>query len=488
MKRIWIVFCLFAFSGCSLAPTYHRPEMDIPSSYKENFKWSRATPENVAFEHGPWWQMYDDPVLNELEEQVSAANQNIKVALARYEAARAELNVARADYYPTILGIENSYRQQLSGNAANKPKHSLYSDNLLALNLQYEVDVWGRVRNSVAAASSSAQASAADLAAISLSLHAELANNYFTLRSDDAAQRVLDATVNAYQKALNLTRRRHKGGVVPVADVDQAQNQLDTAKTAAADMHLQRAQLEHAIAILIGQLPASFTLPPVRYKTKLVTIATDLPSSLLERRPDIAAAELRVEAANSNIGVTRAAFFPAINFSAGLGVESTIFSNLLSSPSRIWSLGPTAASALLNNGSLPLITQTIFDGGKIRALNDQAYAQYNETVAAYRQTVLSAYQEVENSLVAIYQLDREHRSQTSATHAANRALSQALYRYKEGLTTYLDVVVAQNIALQTELTNINISARRQVESVQLIRALGGGWRRENNHVCLHRFH
>jgi NodT family efflux transporter outer membrane factor (OMF) lipoprotein len=474
MRWCWIILCLF-ISGCSFAPTYQRPEMAIPASYKEKIKWSRATPEKTVFEHKPWWCMYHDPILNNLEAQVSSANQNIKAAYARYLLARAELNVARADYFPTVLGVANSYRQQVSGNAANKPTVPLYSDNLLVVNMQYEVDLWGRVRNSVAAANSEATASAADLAAVTLNLHAELATDYFLLRGDDAAQQVLNATVIAYQKALDLTRRRYKGGLAPIADVDQAENQLETAKTAAADMYLKRTQLEHAIAILMGRLPATFTLKAIKYKPKLVTIAPYVPSLLLERRPDIANAELMVQAANSNIGVARAAFFPAFNLSAGIGFESSTLSNLVSSPSRIWSLGPTTATALLNNGSMPLLTQTLFDGGRISALSDEAYARYQETVATYREAVLTAYQEVENSLIALQQLDREHHSQSVATSAANRALSQAMYRYKEGLTTYLDVVFVQNIYLQAELSNINISARRQVESVQLIKALGGGW-------------
>lgn len=475
MNRFWIVLTLFLLTGCSFAPKYQRPELCIPPDYKESMRWSQAEPATVAFENGKWWEMYDDCILNELEENVTAANQNIKVALARYENARAALSVARSAYFPTVLGVENTFRQQTSGNAANKLAVPVYTDNLLLANFHYEVDVWGRIRNSVAAARSTAQASAADLAAVSLSLHAELARDYFTLRGYDASQRVLDETVFAYQKALDLTKRRHTGGVVSEVDVDQAQNQLDTAKTAAEDLRLKRAQLEHAIAILIGRPPASFALKPIVYHPKLVTIAPEIPSSLLERRPDIIEAELLVQAANSNIGVARAAFFPAINLSGGIGFESSQLSNLISSPSMVWSLGPTTATALLNNGSLPLVTQTLFDGGRLRGLSNQAYAQYKETVATYKQTVLNAYQEVENSLIALKQLDREHQTQTAAANAANRALTQAMYRYRGGLTTYLDVVVAQNIALQSELSDIDVSARRQVESVQLIKALGGGW-------------
>jgi NodT family efflux transporter outer membrane factor (OMF) lipoprotein len=305
-------------------------------------------------------------------------------------------------------------------------------------------------------------------------MHAELANDYFALRGDDAAQRILDKTVIVYERALYLTRKRYEGGADPVGNVDEAQNQLDTAKTQAADMHLKRAQLEHAIAVLIGEDPSSFSLKPELKKNKLVTINPQLPSTLLERRPDIAEAELKVQAANYNIGVARAAFFPAFNLSATIGFESANLGNLLTRPSLVWALGPTAASALLNNGNQPVLSQTIFDGGRLIALSNQAYAQYCETVAEYRQTVLTAYQEVEDSLSALRQLDRENKTQTLATSAANRSVNQALTRYKDGLTTYLDVVIIQNIALQAELSTIDIRTRRQIASVQLIKALGGG--------------
>lgn len=475
MKNSVIVFCSLIISACSLAPQYHRPAMPIPLAYKEKNTWCPAITQRNAFCRRPWWEWYGDATLNALEERVLPANQNLKAAFARYEQARADLAVARSAFFPNIVGIGNSFRQQTSGNIANKPTVSLYSDNLLAFNLHYEIDVWGRIRNSVVAAKSLMQASAYDFAAMNLSLHAELANTYFLLRGADQAQRILDKTVIAYQQALDLTVRRHKGGVVSVIDVDQAQNQLETAKTAAADMHLKRAQLEHGIAVLIGAPPALFCLKSVVAKPKWVTITPDLPSTLLERRPDIAEAEMLVKAANANIGVARAAFFPSVNFSLSGGLESATLANLISSPSLIWSLGPTTASALLNNGSMPFLTQTLFDGGRIRALSYQAQAKYHETVANYRETVLRAFQEVEDQLVALRQLDQENTTQTAATLAANRALKQAMYRYQGGLTTYLDVIIAQNIALQAELSTTDIHTRRQVSSVQLIKAIGGGW-------------
>lgn len=470
-----ILFSVLALAGCSFAPKYQRPPVATPAAYKEAGQWLQATPGSAALARGPWWYKYDDPVLNELEAQVVGANQNLKLAFARYEEARAILAQQRAAYFPNVLGIFNANKVQTSHNIANVPSFPLFTDIILSTNLTYEVDVWGRVRNSVAAANSLAQASAADLAAIDLSLHAELANDYFTLRGNDAAQRILDKTVRMYTRALYLIRSRYEGGAADISEVDEAISQLNTAKTLAADTRLQRAQLEHAIAVLIGQPPATFSLKPATPHLKQVIVNPELPSVLLERRPDVAEAELKVQAANYNIGVARAAFFPAFNLSAAIGYESQSLGNLLTSPSLIWALGPTTSSALLNNGSMPLVTQTIFDGGRLIALSQQAWAQYHEAVASYRQTVLTAYQEVEDSLVALHQLDQEQQTQAIATAAANHAVRQAMYRYRNGITTYLDVVVIQNLALQAELANVNILTRRQVASVQLIKALGGGY-------------
>lgn len=475
MKSILILIGIIALSACSFAPKYQRPPMNIPVAYKESDGWVPANPNAAALGHGPWWCMYGDPILNALEAQVINANQNLQAAVARYEEARAVLAVQRSALFPNVLGVFNMNRVNTSHDIANVPMVSQFNDILFSSNITYEVDVWGRVRNAVAAAKSLAAASAADVAVINLSTHAELANDYFALRGDDASQRVLDQTVVVYEKALYLTRNRYQGGVSPISDVDQAQNQLETAKTLAADMQLKRAQLEHAIAVLIGQSPSMFSLAAAPSKIKWVTVNPGFPSVLLERRPDVAEAELKVQAANANIGVARAAFFPIISLSAAIGLESDKFSTLFNKNSLVWALGPTTSSALLNNGSLPLVTQTIFDGGRLIALSKQATAQYYEAVANYRQTVLTAFQEVEDSLVALHQLDRENHTQTLATIAANRAMNQAMLRYKGGLTTYLDVVTTQNLALQAELSSIDVYTRRHVSSVQLIKALGGGY-------------
>lgn len=477
MKSINVIVALSLstiIAGCSLAPTYHRPSLIVPPTYKEKGKWLSAKPKQVI-DHRPWWVMYHDSKLNQLEQRVTLANQDLKAAAARYQEARAIAKQARAAYFPTVNGIGNADRLKASRNVAVPIAVPVYNDTLVSADLSYEVDVWGRVRNLVAAANSRARASQADLAVVDLSLHAELASDYFTLLSDDEAQRILDETVVAYQKALYLTQQRFKGGAVSVLDVDQAQTQLDVAKTMAADTHLKRSQLEHAIAILLGEPPATFTLFPTKKKIHQVTIDPSYPSALLQQRPDVAESEQLVVAANADIGVARAAYFPAINLTAGIGYESQSLSNLLKSPSLIWSLGPSALLTIFNSTSLPLVTQTIFDGGKISGLNDQACAHYFETVANYRQTVLIAFQEVEDSLTALHQLDIENKTQSAATAAAERALQQAMFRYKGGLVTYLDVVVLQNIALQNELSSVDVINRRQLASVQLIKAFGGGW-------------
>lgn len=468
MRWFIFLFMCLCLQACSFAPKYQRPAMRVPAHYKE----TEVTSNVKLTRH--WWEMYHDPVLNELEAQIIPANQNLKAAIARFDQACASLDVEKAAYYPTVLGVFNTYRQQTSANSANQPTMPLYNDNLLALNVHYEVDAWGRIRNSVAAAKSALSASAADVAVINLSLQTDLAKTYFSLRSSDASLRVLNKTVTAYKKALDLTRARYKGGAVSIVDVEQAETQFENARTSAADMRLRRAQFEHAIAVLIGKPPSDFHLAPKTVKPTWTQLAPSLPSTLLERRPDIVEAEFLVKEANARIGVARAAFFPSINLSLAGGFESDMLHNLISRPSLIWALGPTTGSALLNNGSMPFITQTVFDGGLLSALARQADAKYIETVANYRQTVLQAFQDVEDQLVALRELDREKRTQTAATRAAERALKQALFRYTGGLTNYLDVIIAQNFALQAELATIDIYNRRQLASVQLIKALGGG--------------
>ncbi len=460
--------------GCSFAPTYQRPLMPIPEHFKEattETTWVLAKTPALTTKIAPWWHSFQDPVLNRLEEQLDLANQDVRAAFFRYEQARALVQVARARFFPTILGVGNADRQQTSKTIANPSSTPLYNNYLLATDLSYELDVWGSIRNAVAKNQNLAKADAADLAAISLSLHAELASDYFILRGYDQSQRILNATVAAYQRAFYLTKKRYQGGASPAEDVDNAQTQVENAKTLAADMHLKRSQLEHAIAVLVGQIPSTFSLAPSRMPIRVISISPNMPSTLLERRPDVAAAELKVKAANANIGVARAAFFPAVNLTSIIGFQSQVLSNLLSKSSLFWSLGPVSSLTIAQ----PIAAMTLFDGGRLFGLLKQANASYYETVAVYRQTVLTAFQEVEDALIAMRQLDKETRSQTAASQSANRALKQSNNRYSGGIATFLDVVVTENIALQADLERVNIMTRRQVASIQLIKALGGGW-------------
>ncbi|HHT0593688.1 TPA: efflux transporter outer membrane subunit [Legionella anisa] len=470
-KSIGIGIFVCALTGCSFAPQYHRPAMPIPEHFKEPGKWVeiKSTPRIVA--PNGWWHAFHDPVLNDLENQLNRANQDLKLAYAHFQEAVSMVQVARSYFFPTIQGISNADRQQNSRTVANPASTSVFNQFLLGGFLSYELDAWGSIRNSVIASERSANASAADMASIRLSLQAELANTYFALRGSDEAQRILDTTVVAYQEALYLTKNRYQGGAAPIADVDEAETQLENAKTQAEDIRLQRAQLEHAIAVLVGEIPSNFSISPAKSPRVFLEIAPNIPSTILDRRPDLIAAESRVQAANANIGVARAAFFPVIELTGSAGFQSQSLANLISKPSLFWSLGPQSLLSL----SQPVAQVTLFDGGRLRGLLNQAKAQYFETVATYRQTVLTAFQEVEDNLIAIHQLDKEYRTQKAAARAAKRAWDQELYRYKGGLVTFLQVVVVENTALQSELSLVNIRTRRQIASIQLIKALGGGW-------------
>lgn len=470
-KTILPGLLLSALMGCSLAPTYQRPPMPIPEHFKETGTWVKVKAKPRIVKPDAWWQAFHDPVLNELEEKLTAANQDLRVAYAHYQDAFALAQVARSYFFPTIQALFNADRQQNSRTQANPPTMLDYNQVLVGGYLNYEVDAWGAIRNAAVASDRLAKASAADVASIHLSLHAELANDYFALRGDDEQQRILDTTVIAYKKALYLTKKRYQGGASPIADVDEAETQLENAKTLAADIRLRRAQLEHAIAVLVGEIPSNFSLAPAKLPQRVLAIAPNLPSTLLERRPDVVAAELRVQAANANIGVARAAFFPQFDLTGTLGFQSQSLANLISKPSLFWSLGPLSLLSITQ----PVAEVTVFDGGKLRNLLNKAKADYYEAVAAYRQTVLTAFQNVEDNLIAIKQLDKEHQTQDAATRAAIRAWTQEQYRYKGGLVTFLQVVVVENTALQSELASVNIRVRRQIASVQLIKALGGGW-------------
>ncbi len=417
---------------------------------------------------GEWWSIFQDPQLDGLEAKVDSANQDLKAAFARLQQARAATRIARADLFPTLTAGSSAQRARASVNSPTFPPGAkpVYNNFDLEADFSYEFDVWGRVRNAVSSAKASQQASAADLATLNLAIHAELATDYFSLRAQDTQRVLLDKTVQDYAESLQLTQNLYNGGGAALADVDQAQAQLETARTQAADIRLQRAQSEHAIAVLLGENPSVYHTDPNPMPAQLMPPPIDpgLPSSLLERRPDVAAAERRVAAANAQIGVARAAYFPVFSLGAAAGFDSTKSSNWLSAPSQLWSLGP--AAGLL----------TVFDAGRHRAQSAQAKAAYDEQVADYRNTVLGAYQEVEDNLAALRQLEQESISEAAAVTATAKALQQAQYRYKAGLVTYLEVATAENTALQAQISNVTIQLRRMSASVLLVKALGGGWR------------
>jgi NodT family efflux transporter outer membrane factor (OMF) lipoprotein len=460
-------------SGCMVGPKYVKPTAIIapeykeatPDMYKENANWQIAQPADSA-QRGEWWRIFGDEQLNLLEPQVAANNQDLKVADARFREARALIRFTHASLYPTIsaqpfLGglRESTNRPYFSVSAA---KGNGVGDILLPVDMNYEIDVWGRVRRTVSAAREEAQASAGDRQTVMLSLQAELAVDYFEARTADAQEKLLNDTVKNYEEAYRITNNRFEGGVSPKSDVDQALTQLEAARVQARDITLQRAQFEHAIAVLLGQPPATFTLPNAPLAARPPIVPPGLPSELLERRPDIAAAERRVAEANDRIGIARAAFYPTISLSGAVGVEATSFANLFNPASLLWSLGPT-------------LSQTIFDAGRRSAVSEQANASYDETVATYRQTTLTAFQQVEDNLVALRVLQQEADHQHQATMAALSAEQIFNNRYVGGLDTYLQVVTAQTTALSNERNDIDIMRRQMDASVLLIKALGGGW-------------
>ena len=455
---------LMLLSGCAVGPRYSRPPAPVPTDYKETPpNWKPAQPSDQVL-RGKWWEIYQDPQLKTLEEKINISNQSLKAAQAQFAQSRATVRYDRADYYPTITAGVSATRERLS---TNRPLAKFgggvtTNDLVIPVDMSYEPDVWGRVRRTVEAARADAQASLADLELVSLSVHAELAVDYFQARELDAEAQLLDSTVASYAKQLELTENRYKGGVASQVDVAQAQTQLETARAQAIDVREQRTQFEHAIAVLIGEPASTFGLPTVALNATPPVIPPGLPSELLERRPDIAATERQMGSANARIGVAKAAYFPLFNLIPSAGFESTTIVNWLSGPSGFASVG---ASAVV----------TAFDVGRRRAASDQARAAYDQTVANYRQNVLTAYQEVEDNLAALRLLEDESSTQTAAVAAAEHSLALSSNRYRGGVTTYLEVITAQTTALANERTAVQISGRRMVDSVLLIKALGGGW-------------
>jgi NodT family efflux transporter outer membrane factor (OMF) lipoprotein len=455
---------ILSIGGCAVGPKYKTPTAPTPPAYKELANWKTAQPNDQKL-GGNWWEIFKDPQLDGLEEQVNVSNQNLKAAVAQYQQARAALRYNRADYYPTLAASPSAAREKYSENRpASSPtlQGVSFNDFTVPLNLSYEVNAWGRVSRNVEFYREQAQASAADLAVVNLTMHANLAADYFAARTLDAEEKLLQDTVKQYQEALQLTEDRYQGGVGSEVEVEQAKTILETTRAQAVDVGVARAQYEHAVAILIGKPPAEFSLPPLPITAPPPSIPAGLPSELLERRPDIAAAERRVAASNAQIGLAKLAYYPVINLFASGGFDSGALTTLFQGPSAIWAIGGSAA-------------QTIFDGGRRRAASDEARAGYDYAVANYRETTLNAFQQVEDNLAALSVLENEAGVQATAVEAAQRSLDLSVTRYEGGVTTYLEVITAQNAALADEVTAVNILGRRMTSAVLLVEALGGGW-------------
>jgi NodT family efflux transporter outer membrane factor (OMF) lipoprotein len=453
------------FAGCTVGPNYVHPTADVPTAFKETPpNWKQAQPSD-AISKGKWWEIYQDPRLNELEEQINVSNQTLKAEQEQFAQARAALKITRSNFFPTVGTTPSVSRTHLAPNqplynAATESKD--YNTFTIPVDVTWEPDLWGRVRRSVEASRSEAQATGADLANVSLSLHAELASDYFLLRGLDAEEQLLVSTVQSYEKALDLTQNRFHGGLASAVDVAQAQTILDTTRAEATDIGVQRASFEHAIAVLIGKPASQFSLPQIPLTAPPPVIPSGLPSDLLERRPDISAAERRVQEQNAQIGVARAAYYPQITLGGSGGFESAVFTTLLQGPSGFWMLGGQAA-------------ETLFDGGARRGASDQAKAAWNQSVDNYRETVLVAFQEVEDNLAALRILETEANQEAEAVAAAQHSLSLSVTRYRGGVTNYLEVTTAQSAALSDEVTAVSILTRRLAASVLLVKALGGGW-------------
>jgi NodT family efflux transporter outer membrane factor (OMF) lipoprotein len=460
---------LLGLAGCNFAPPYVTPSATgpapFPQAYKETPGWTPATPSDDR-PRGDWWVQFRDPVLDRLEAQAPIANPTLKAALAAYDQARAFAAEAQSYQVPTVgLNDANTYNRQSAERplrGANQPNE--YAVNTLGGSVSYEFDFWGRVRNLVAAGRAQAQATAADLATAQLSLQVQLADDYLALRGLDAQAQLLRNTVTAYQRALDLTQLRHTGGVASGLDVDRAQAQLSSAKAQISDILSQRALSEHAIASLVGQPASGFSIAAASGERLIPTIPAGAPSALLQRRPDIAAAERRAFAANRQIGVARAAYFPTISLDTFGGWQNTGGNTLLTAPDTFWTLGPQLAVAL-------------FDGGLRKAQVAAARAAFELASADYRATVLTAFQQVEDQLALAHHLDAESGDERDTVTAAQATTRLSLIRYREGATNYLDVVTAQTAELQAEQTLLALQTRRQQASVNLVRALGGGWDR-----------
>ncbi len=458
---------LTLLAGCSIGPKYVKPSTPTVPAYKElgaanvvEGVWKPAQPgDQIA--RGKWWESFHDPQLNRLEEQLNISNQNVIAAAANVQAARALIREARAQYFPT-LGANPSITNSRLSTAFGQSIGATFTTFSLPLEASWEPDLWGRIRNTVKASTYSAQASVADLENVRLSAQAQLAADYYQLRAQDAQKQVLDSTVSAYQEALELTRDLYKAGLDNDEAIAQAESQLKATQAQDTNLAVLRAQYEHAIAVLTGQPASTFEIPVKALKASPPSIPLGIPSELLERRPDIAAAERAVAQANAQIGIAQTAFFPTVTLSASAGIEALSAAKWFEWPSRIWSVGPSLA-------------QTLFDAGLRRATLQQYQAAYDQTVANYRETVLTAFQQVEDNLAALRILAQVIEQQDAAIDAAGRNLREAEVRYNAGLDPYLNVITAQTALLTGQQAVLNFRAQQMVAGVQLIEALGGGW-------------
>ncbi len=453
-------------AACSVGPNYVRPGVETPAAFKEAGNWKQAEPRDLE-QRGKWWEVYGDPLLNSLEDQVSVSNQNLAKAAAQYRQALALVQSARAGYFPTVTGGISNTRSRASATTIAQPSatpvsRGVVTNHSIPFQASWAPDVWGSIGRAVEANEASAQASAGDLGAARLSAQATLAQSYFQLRSLDAQQLLLEDTVAAYAKSLKLVQNQYAAGIVAKADLVQAQAQIKITQAQAIDIGLQRAQLEHAIALLVGRPASSFSIARAPFTAVPPPIPVGMPSELLERRPDVAAAERRMAQANAQIGIARAAYFPALTLSASTGYQSATMADWLTAPSRFWSLGTA-------------LTETVFDGGLRRAQTDQAIAAYDANVASYRQIVLTVFQQVEDDLAALRILEQEAGVQDEAVTLANQSLALTINQYKAGTVNFLNVVVAQTTALTNQRTAENLRGQRLVASTQLIANLGGGW-------------
>ncbi len=463
----------FLLAGCTVGPNYHRPDAATAPAWKENAPpppnppngtWKQAEPSDGVL-RGAWWEMYGDPQLNALEAKVAVSNQTLRVAMEQYFSAREQVRVARSQYYPTLFAGPSAQRTRESLNQSNTNRavtNYQFNTFTIAGQAQWEPDLWGQVRRTVEQARANAQASAALLANVELSLRSELASDYFEMRGLDSQQQLLDNTVKSFEEYLKLTQIRFKGGVATESDVALSQTQLETTRAQDIDVQVARAQYEHAIATLTGTPASAFSLPPMPLGDQVPQIPVGVPSQMLERRPDIAAAERQADAANAQIGIAIAAYYPNVSLTGTGGFASGRLGTLIQGPSETWSLGASAVELL-------------FDAGRRHAITQQARDAYEQQVANYRQTVLAAFQDVEDNLAALRILSQESAQEQLAVQAAQRSLNISTHRYKGGVTTYLEVLTAQTTQLSNQRTQADIATRQFVASVQLIRALGGGW-------------